>query len=417
MNYKGLFSKSLPADPARLHMAAHSHHLWPDASFDGQVECWNDAARLADRKWDRIMGEVWPDAQREVAAELGTDMPDSIVFAPSTHELIVRIAAAAPRADGQVLRVLTTDGEFHSARRQFSRWVEAGEIALEQVPAEPFDDFSERFLARARSGDHDLIFVSQVLFGSGRIFDRVEELSALARPEGPWVVIDGYHAFMAVPLPLAGGEEARSAEGVGVSGGSSHFGPTPQPPPASGRGRTAFYLGGGYKYAMAGEGCAFLHAPPGFGPRPPVTGWYAEFEDLTLPPGSVGYAKDARRFLGATFDSSGLYRFLAVRRMLEQNGLTTAVISDHVRDLQLRLVKALADTPLGSADLLNPPGPMPHARFLAFRSPSAARWCRDLDALGCTVDVRGDVLRVGLAIYHDEADIDRFAALAARLAD
>jgi hypothetical protein len=60
LSFKGLFSKSLSASPGRLHMAAHSHHLWPDASFDGQVECWNDAARLADRKWDRIMGEVWP---------------------------------------------------------------------------------------------------------------------------------------------------------------------------------------------------------------------------------------------------------------------------------------------------------------------------------------------------------------------
>ena len=52
-----------------------------------------------------------------------------------------------------------------------------------------------------------------------------------------------------------------------------------------------------------------------------ITGWYAEFEDLTLPPGSVGYANDARRFLGATFDPSALYRFIAVRRMLAENGL------------------------------------------------------------------------------------------------
>src|SRR5438874_2727845 len=37
---------------------------------------------------------------------------------------------------------------------------------------------------------------------------------------------------------------------------------------------------------MSGEGCAFLHPPPGFGERPPITGWFAEFEDLTLPPGS-----------------------------------------------------------------------------------------------------------------------------------
>ncbi|HEU5481603.1 MAG TPA: class V aminotransferase, partial [Sphingomicrobium sp.] len=182
-------------------MAAHSHHLWPDASFEGQIECWEDAARLADRKWDHVMGEILPEAQRHVSPELGTAMPDSIAFAPNTHELLVRLGSAAPRANGP-LRVLASDGEFHSARRQFARWAESGDIHLEQVAAEPFDSFSGRFLQRARSGEHDFIFVSHVLFNSGRIFDRGDELAALGRPEGPWVAIDGYHAFMAVPEPF-----------------------------------------------------------------------------------------------------------------------------------------------------------------------------------------------------------------------
>jgi hypothetical protein len=42
--------------------------------------------------------------------------------------------------------------------------------------------------------------------------------------------------FERPPLPLAGGEEPRSGEGVGLSDDSSHNRPTPQPPPASGRG-------------------------------------------------------------------------------------------------------------------------------------------------------------------------------------
>jgi selenocysteine lyase/cysteine desulfurase len=380
LSFKPLFSRSLNADPERLHFAAHSHHLWPDASYDGHMQAWNDAARLADRKWDKVMDEVWPAAQAEVAAELGTGQPEAIVFAPNTHELLVRLFAAA--SSSWPIRVLTSDGEFHSARRQLARWEEAGAAIVDRVPVEPFDGFPERFLQTARTGDHDFIFVSQVMFGSGRIFDRVEELAELGRPDGPWIVVDGYHAFMAVDRPFS--ETAAS---------------------------TAFTLGGGYKYAMAGEGCAFMHAPAGFAPRPPITGWFAEFEDLSLPPGSVGYAKDASRFLGATFDPSGLYRFVAVRRMLADNGLTTARISAHVETLQRQLLATIDGTALAAAELLNPVDDQPHARFLAFRSPHAQRWHAALQAHHCITDVRGDVLRIGFGIYQDESDVERLVGL------
>ena len=385
MSFKRLFSRSLDAASERLHMAAHSHHLWPDASFDAQQQAWLDAAHLADRKWDKVMDEVWPEAQRHVAAELGVP-PDQIVFASNTHDFLIRLFAAVPR-DGPV-RILTSDGEFHSARRQFARWEEEGLAVVTRVAAEPFDSFSGRFLDAASAGGHDLILVSHVLFNSGRIFEHSQDLAALARREGPWVVIDGYHAFMAIETPL--------------------LEPTAQ---------SAFYLGGGYKYAMAGEGCAFMHCPPGFGPRPPVTGWFAEFGDLTAPPGSsVGYTSDAMRFMGATFDPSALYRFNAVRRMLRAEGLTTAAISIHVTRLQQRLLDAIAGTALGQAELLNPLDGGPHARFLAFRSHRAADWNTQLMAKNCITDVRGDVLRIGLALYHDEADADAFAALARALA-
>ena len=376
MSFRALFSRSLSADPDRLHFAAHSHHLWPDASFEGQVEAWNDAARLADRKWDRVMGEIWPAAQTEVAAELGSDDPSAIVFAPNTHQLLVSLFAAA--SSTSPIRVLTSDGEFHSARRQLARWEEGGLAVVERVQAEPFDSFSERFLERALGGEHKLILVSQVLFGSGRIFDRVEELAALGRADGPWIVVDGYHAFMALEQPF----DRRSA-------------------------RSAFYLGGGYKYAMSGEGCAFMHAPSGFGMRPPITGWFAEFEDLTLPPGSVGYARDASRFMGATFDPSALYRFLAVRRMLAHNGLTTGRISAHVEALQGRLLDAIAATPLRDAELLNPLDGGSHARFLAFRTESAQSWYEQLKTRNVITDVRGNVLRIGFGIYQDGEDVDR----------
>lgn len=375
---KDLFSKALSV-PGRLHMAAHSHHLWPDATLAGQVEAWEDAVVLADHKWDKALGVVYPAAQALVARELSLPSSDSVVFAPNTHTLLAVLKSAIAH---KPVRILSTDGEFHSFRRQAQRWVEAGEVELTLVETDR-PDFAERFLSAARTGTYDLIFVSHVFFKTGVVFDRVWELAELSRPEGPWVVVDGYHGFRAVPTDLSAVADR------------------------------VFYLAGGYKYAMAGEGAAFLHAPESFGPRPVLTGWYAEFGDLEGPPGGVGYVRDAGRFLGATFDPSGLYRFVAAGRMLEGEGLTTAAIAAHVGMLQRSLLAKIAAGdagPLKDAMVMNPPGDGSQARFLALKHEEASAWKQALADKGVVVDVRDDVLRIGLSVYHDAADIEAFCA-------
>lgn len=359
MSFKRLFSRSLAAAPDRLHFAAHSHHLWPDASFAGQVEAWEDAARLADLKWGRIFAEVIPEAQAHIADELYLPDPAAIAFAPNTHDFLVRIVSALPMPRP---RVLASDGEFHSFRRQSLRWAEAGRIELVTVPLGQLAETAE-------NGQFDLIFASQVQFNSGRVLTDLDRLAALARPEGPWVVIDGYHGFMATPSDL------------------------------SALASSAFYLAGGYKYAMAGEGVCFLQCPSGHAPRPEVTGWYAAFDDLAARQGGVGYAPDGRRFLGSTFDASGLYRFNAVQRMLRAEGLDTAAISAHCDGLKARF---LAADPLPHLRLLSDPT----ARFLAFEGPEAPALHAALEARGVITDLRGEVLRIGFALYQDADDVD-----------
>ena len=209
------------------------------------------------------MDEVWPEAQSHVARGAWHQRPecDRLLI---EHPRLPGPAGDRGAARGRAAKVLTTDGEFHSARRQFARW--AGR-ALDRRRADrrrAVRQLPERFLAAAQGGGHDLIMVSQVLFGSGRD------------------VRSGRRARGARPARRAVGRDRRLSR---LHGDRAAVRAAPR--------RRAFYLGGGYKYAMSGEGCAFLHAPAGFGPRPPVTGWFAEFEDLSLPPGSVGYAKDA----------------------------------------------------------------------------------------------------------------------------
>jgi selenocysteine lyase/cysteine desulfurase len=102
--------------------------------------------------------------------------------------------------------------------------------------------------------------------------------------------------------------------------------------------------------------------------------------------------------------------------MLADNALTTARISAHVTALQEQLLGTIGSTPLAGAQLLNPLESRPHARFLAFRSPDAQRWYTELKARGCITDVRGDVLRIGFAIYQDESDVEQLVTLLGDLA-
>ncbi|MEN5364279.1 aminotransferase class V-fold PLP-dependent enzyme [Brevundimonas intermedia] len=381
MSYKSLFSRALSAAPERLHFAAHSHHLWPDASFEAQQQTWLDANLHADHKWDLVFGQVIPEAQGHVAAELGLPSSDSVVFSSNTHDFLLRLFSGV---EAKPVRILATDGEFHSFRRQAERWEEVGAAVVTRVPLAPFDTFADRFVAEAQKGGYDWIVVSQVFFRTGGLFDRIEDLAALARPEGPWVLIDGYHGFMATPTDLSAVADR------------------------------VFYVAGGYKYAMAGEGACFLHAPPGFCPRPVITGWFAEFGDLSGPPGGVQYRSDGGRFWGATFDCSALYRFNAARRMLDDQGLSTAAVAAHSRDLAGRFQAAVQDGRAGvlnQAEFLNPVvGDAPRARFLALRHPDAQAWCTGLRQADVVTDVRDDVIRFGFGLYQDAEDVDRLIA-------
>ncbi len=375
------FSRFLGTHPHRLHVAAHSHHPWPDVTLDAHTQAWLDAADRHDHKWAHVFGTVIPEFQEHVARRLGLSDPGAIVVAPNTHELVVRLLSClvTPGADGPC-RVLTTDAEFHSFARQIARLEEDGTVAVERVPAEPFPDLPDRLAAAAARGGHDLVFVSQVLFDSGYVLADLAAVVEAVPDADTFVVIDGYHGYLAVPTDLA---------------------------PIEAR---AFYLGGGYKYAMAGEGAAFMHCPPGYAPRPPDTGWYAGFSALTSGPGErAGYATDGSRFLGATFDPSGLYRANAVHRWLDDLDLEVAAIHAHVRALQQRFV-ALADGHPARealvASLLPPDVDADRGHFLTFVHPGAGALEAALAAREVIVDHRRDRLRLGFGCYHREQDLE-----------
>lgn len=372
------FSRFRNADPDRLHFAAHSHAYWPDVTRDAQVQLWDDAARLVDEKWTHVLGDVWPTVARGIAHHLRLPDPATLVSAVNTHEFVNRLISALP--PDRVPKIVTTDSEFHSFKRQTERLAEDKVIELVVVPAEPFGSVQQRIVEAAKAHAPDMVFVSQVFFNSGYALPDIDALvNAVAAPDR-LVVIDGYHAFLALPVDLS-----RIAD-------------------------RAFYLGGGYKYAMAGEGACFMHCPPGFAPRPRNTGWYASFATLSGPQDRVRYATDGQRFMGATFDPSGLYRMRAALDWMAVRQFDAAAVHAHAMELQAMFLADISARPFGLFDpahLVVPAREMSRGNFLTFDHPDAAEWKARLKASNIVVDVRDTRLRVGFGLYHNADDVAR----------
>ncbi|MGH8694927.1 MAG: aminotransferase class V-fold PLP-dependent enzyme [Burkholderiales bacterium] len=359
-----------------LHVTAHSHHPWPDVTRAAHLAYWEDSARLTNRKWqEKVFGEVVPQAQGHVARLLDLPDPKLVAFAPNTHEFVVRLYSCLDWSHPP--RVLTTANEFHSFGRQTRRLEETGRLAVTRIPVEPYATFGERF-QHALTSRFDMVFLSHVFFDSGFVVEGLEALLSRAAPDAI-VAIDGYHAFLALPVELAR------------------------------LGRQIFYLAGGYKYAQAGEGACFMSTPVDSGLRPVCTGWFADFGGLTdAPEDRVGYGDDAMRFWGSTFDASGLYRFNAVLRWLAELGVGPREIHAHVAGLERRFLAGLADAKLARlpAAALTPPSGMPRGNFLTFELADAEAVERRLAARKIIVDRRGTRVRFGFGVYHDAAFVD-----------
>lgn len=363
-----------------LHVLAHSHHPWPDVTRAAHLACWEDAAQLAERKWQKIYAEIIPEAQGHVARLLGIDAPERVAFAQNTHELIARLYSSLDWT--RPVRVLTTDREFASFARQTRRLEETGRLHVRRIAVEPYASFVERF-ADALADEYEFVYLSQVFYDSGFHVTALERLIDCA-PHRALVCIDGYHAFNALPFDLS-----RLAERV-------------------------YYVAGGYKYAQAGEGACFMTLPRACALRPLHTGWFAA-PDETEQAGDKGplqYGAQAQRFAGATFDASGLYRFNAVMRWQRSLDLTPELIHAHALQLQERFLDGLATQGLAQLPVasLQPPRGEARGNFCSFEIDGAKEVEARLRDHGIRIDRRGARLRFGFGVYHDDLFVDRLLA-------
>jgi kynureninase len=363
----------------RLLLTGHSHQAWPDVGFEAQQRAWLDAAALVDDKWPLAAARA-ANVRAGFARLLG-DRPDNIALGQNTHELVTRWLSALPLQ--QRPRIVTTDGEFHTIRRQVDRLAESG-LAVKKVAARPADTLADR-LAVALDARTSCVMVSSVLFESAEIVPGLGVVADVCRRHGAHLLIDAYHHLNVVPFDL---------DALGL--------------------QDAFVTGGGYKYCQLGEGNAFLRVPPGIRMRPVLTGWFASFDTLQDPvTGDVAYGDGAAAFAGATYDPTSHYRAAAVFAFHQEQGLTP----DRLRQISRRQVTLLRTQfeALDVSRVVAHVEPMPEDRrggFLAIRAPDARRLTDLLRERGVHADARGETLRLGPAPYlRDDQLRDAIQAL------
>jgi kynureninase len=355
----------------RLFLTGHSHQAWPDVAREGQQEAWQDAAEHADLKWERAFAKA--ERVRDGVRKLLADPGAPVALASNTHELVLRFLSALPLRERP--KLVSTDGEFHTLRRQLGRLAEEG-LDVARLPARPVETLAERLAAEASGAS--AVLVSAVLFEDSRIVPELPALAAACRDVGAELLIDAYHALGCLLFTVAGLEHS-------------------------------WIVGGGYKYLQLGEGNCFLRLPPQADDlRPAITGWFAEFEELhaAQEPGATEYPRGSMRFAGSTYDPTSHYRAARVFDFFDEKGLTpdrlrqsylhqTSLLGERFDELGLSDVTRDRDTPIEA-----------FGGFLAFEAEHAEELSRRLLEAGVVTDSRGRYLRLGPAPYLSDEQLE-----------
>ena len=359
----------------RLLLTGHSHQAWPDVAVEVVADGVREALALLDDKWERAFAHA--DRVRAGYRAWLHDAGAGLALGVNTHELVVRFLSALDLRTRP--RLVTTDGEFHTLRRQLARLAEAG-LELERVPAAPVETLAAR-LAAACDDRTAAVLVSAVLFETAEVVPGLADLAAATARTGAELLVDAYHALGPVPFEVrALGLEA------------------------------AWVVGGGYKYLQLGEGNCFLRVPAhGDRLRPAITGWYAEFDALAdeHDPDRVAYGRGASRFAGATYDPLSHVRAGAVMDFFAARGWDVATLHASYRH-QLEVLAEAFDALDTDPAVVTRDRDTPLERlggFLSLRAAHAGELQRALRERGVHTDARGTALRLGPAPYLSDAQL------------
>lgn len=359
----------------RLLFTGHSHQAWPDVAFEAQMQAFEDAANLVDKKWEYAFENA--EIFKTYIKYLMNDLKGNIALAPNTHDLILRFLSALPLKSKP--KILTTNGEFHTIRRQLDRISEES-IEIVKIDTDDFYSIAERLIDKIDSS-FSAVMISAVFFQNAGILQDLKSIANKCNEFGVPLLVDAYHAINVIPFDI---------KVLGLE--------------------NAFVVGGGYKYLQFGEGNCFLRFPKDLDYRPIITGWFSEFSTIGDKKGNfVQYGQGDDLFAGSTYDPVSHYRATAVIEFFHENKLTPNLLREislyQVGQLRKRFVDADIDSNVAK---FNQNIKSEHiAGFFTVQTPHAAELNKSLFEYDIYTDYRGNNLRFGPAPYISDSQINQ----------
>ncbi len=339
------------------------------------MQAWKDAAEFVDNKWAQAFDKA--NEVRKGFAQRLDDTSGRYSLSQNTHDLVIRFISALPLKDKP--RLITTNGEFHSIRRQLNRLEEEG-VKITRIDNTQMEYVVDDII-NAMNDKTSAVLVSSVFFNNGQILQGIERLAKACDQFDIKLLVDAYHHINVVPFSI----QQNSLE-------------------------NAYVVGGGYKYCQLGEGNCFLRFPEHCALRPVITGWLAEFDSLYKASENgarVSYKSADDRFAGATYDPTSHYRAAEVFHFFDEQKMTPEFLREQSQRqiglLMQRFDEADFEQKIIQRDLNYSLATT--AGFLALKSQYAEKIKNELSKHDVYSDVRADVLRLGPAPYLSDQQL------------
>jgi len=311
---------------------------------------------------------------RELAGRLFRVDAERLAIVSSASEILGQVPHLVSPIAGRTILAVTTD--FPSVTRPWLGLAAAGECEVQFVADHPERDLTDDLIA-ALDSRTALVAVGSVQYGTGTLLD-VPRLGAATRRAGARLVIDATQAAGALAIDA----NLWDADIVVASGYK--------------------WLGGHGGVALAVMNPSLLERAPA------LAGWMGAPDPFDFDATQILWADDARRYTQATMS------YVSVA------GLTTAIdrlltlgetrLEAHARRLSEMLVEKSCRRGWQPFRSLSDPAASPHIISLMRPDQNLETTEAALRRAKIVCSLRGGRVRVSLASYNDESDVDALVA-------